>query len=172
MPENKSFKVPDDIGKLVSDLHEKKVIKDLENLKKKREESQNRLNSIRKRGKAGLPYAKKIFAWTLQFRKSDIGQKLISMGDSYIEKGVFFFDTHLDGVPWCGLGVSSWGVWRHVSGCGARPVPVKTPQELAESVDSEILKAACDEIENEVVWETIRRRMKNNRYINYLLSAD
>lgn len=172
MPKDKSFKVPDDIGKLVLDLHEKKARKNLENLKKKREESRARLNAIQKMAKAGLPYAKTIFAWTIQFRKSDTGQKLLDIGDSYIENGIFFFDTHIEGRPWCGLGISLWGVWRHASGCGARPVLVKTPQELAKAVFPEILKTAGHEIETGMVWETIRRRMKDNRHINYLLSVD
>lgn len=173
MPVDKSFKVPDDIRQLVLGLHDKKVKKDLENLKKKRKEDRARLNAIHKMAKAGLPYAKTIFTWTAQFRKSDIGQKLLSIGDSYIENGIFFFDTHLVGErAWCGLGVSPWGVWWHTTGCGARPVPVKTPQELAKAVFPEILKTACLEIETGMVWETIRRRMKNNRYIKHLLSAD
>lgn len=172
MPKDKEFKVPNDIRQLVSDVHDKKVRKDLENLKKKREENRARLNSIRKMAKAGLPYAKTIFTWTAQFRKSDIGQKLLSIGDSYLEKGIFFFDTHLAETSWRGLGTSSWGVWWHASGCGARPVPVKTPRELAKAIYPEILKTACQEIETGMVWETIRRRMKNNRQIKYLLSAD
>ena len=167
MSKDTQFQVPDDIKKLSKELHEAKIKKDKEDLRRKYEENLARKKSIRSRVKAGLPYAKKIFEWTSQFRKSDVGQKMLRVGDSYIENGIFFYDAKLEGMHWRGLGVSSSGIWWHHSGCGARPMPVRTPKELAETVESEILKASCNEIETGTVWETIRRRMKDTKYLKY-----
>ncbi|MBI2062408.1 MAG: hypothetical protein HYT64_01825 [Candidatus Yanofskybacteria bacterium] len=73
---------------------------------------------------------------------------------------IFFFDGHIENTDWVGLVVNpkellldSGGRW---SALGRKSI--NSAKELAESVDTRILKESCGWLDNGKVWECIERR--------------
>ena len=136
-----------------------------EEQKRREEEKARRLaeeTERKKRLKEGLSYAKFIFEWTDEFRKNEDGKRIIKIGERTFFGGVMFFDYHLYGKAWRGLGVSKNGVWWIRGGCGAYPVDVQSPEELAAEIDTAILSTSCESIKNGKVWECIKNRWEIN----------
>ncbi len=123
----------------------------------------NQRLKISERLKNGLEYAEKIFDWVRKLRNTPEGKRLIKLGikNSYRD-GIYFFDTHVSGFGWRGLGVSKKGrIWWIQTGCGCREQYVKNPEELASQIESEILKLACETLKGGRVWKCIAERMSD-----------
>lgn len=129
--------------------------------KHKREKEKKRLEDARL--KMGLMYAKKVFTWAKNFKNSEIGKELMLASHvPTIYRNIFFFDGKVEGLDWRGLLVSPKGLFLSY---GGRYSPftqkhIKSPSDLAKSVDAEVLKIACEWIDNGTVWECIERRFK------------
>lgn len=159
MPKKKKvseINFPDDISKMAQSsktLRLKKEIQKEFSRKIKREEVA-RLKT--KRVKEGLVFAKKVFAWAESFRESEAGQEL--MRANYSE--IFFFDGQIEGIRWVGLLVSPKGL--SLSNGGRWSVifrkVIDSPEDLAASTDTRVLKEACAWIEDGRVWDCIKRR--------------
>lgn len=152
---------PDDISKMAQrskTLRLEKVIQE-EFSRKIRREKAARLKT--KRVKEGLAFAKKVFVWAESFRESEAGQELMRV--SHIPtaySNIFFFDGRIEGTRWVGLLVTPQGLFLDNGGrmsCLFRK-EINSSRELAASVDTRILKEACEWIEDGRVWDCIKRR--------------
>lgn len=157
----KKIEIPERISKLISGLVEQELNKEREYLAREKAKKLKRQSIERENIKNGLVYAKKIWAWAGIFRNTDIGRKLIKVSHtSAAYNWVCFFDGHIEGRPWRGLGISvKKGVCWMRSGCGATPQALESPKDLARVIDTEILKLACEWIDNGKVWECIEERL-------------
>lgn len=136
---------------------------------RKREKEKKHLEAVRL--KAGLVYAEKIFNWAKIFRNSRIGKEL--MLTSHIPtaySNIFFFDGEIEGFDWRGLLISPKGLFLNYGGRYSvfTQKHIKSSSDLAKSVDTEILKTACEWIDDGRVWECIERRFNylNNKKTN------
>lgn len=155
------FLVPENINKLAKKLRDERVTS--EKLRAQQEqEREAKQKALRAENlKNGLAYARKIFLWTNAFRNSSVGQEL--MKKSHIPTAyhnIFFFDGHVENTNWVGLVVNPKGLCLNHGGRYSSLFQrfVHTSKELAESVDTRILKEACEWLENGKVWECIERR--------------
>ena len=156
------MEIPKSLIKLAKEIREKrgeKIIAEIvANVERKRIERKKTEDRI----KAGIKYARKIFKWVKKFERSDDGLKIIHTGVKHrYREGIFFFDAKVPGFDWRGLGVSEKGLWWTYNGCGAREQYVKTSKELASQVESEILKVACETLEDGRVWKCIAERISD-----------
>ena len=151
----------------------KSLIELAEQIQKKKEESviadaaarllakAKRNAEITNRRERGLKYAQKIFDWTREFRRMPEGKKLIEIGVKYDHReGIYFFTEKAPGRGSRALGVSKKGLWWIQFGCLARENYVETPEELAEQIDSEILKLACETLDDGRVWKCIEEHIQ------------
>lgn len=124
-------------------------------IKRKRYEKKEKIEA-RDRQKKGFRYAKKLLRWVHAFIESEDGRKLLKASRYHL----YIFDEDLPGVAWKAIGVSEGGLWWMRNGCGAKPEFCNTPEDLADEVDSKILKEACAWTDSGKVWECIERRTK------------
>jgi len=75
-------------------------------------------------------------------------------------KNIFFFDGHIENTSWVGLVVNPKGLCLNHGGRYSSLFQrfINTSKELAESVDTRILKEACTWLDNGKAWECIERR--------------
>ena len=153
--------VPENINKLAQKLRDKRIA--IEKLKAQQEqEREAKENALRAENlKNGLAYARKIFLWINAFRNSSVGQEL--MKKSHIPtayNNILFFDGHIENISWVGLIVNPKGLCLNHGGRYGNLFQefVRTSKELAECVDTRILKEACEWLDNGKVWECIERR--------------
>lgn len=153
--------VPENINKLAKNYRDERVAS--EKLRAQQEEERKtKEKALRAENlKNGLVYARKIFLWTNAFRNSSVGQEL--MKKSHIPtayNNIFFFDGHVENTNWVGLVVNLKGLCLNHGGRYSNLFQrhVHTSKELAESVDTRILKEACEWLDNGKVWECIERR--------------
>lgn len=153
--------IPENIKKLAKKLKDERVAS--ENLRAKQEQERMAKEKAWRAEclKTGLVYARKIFLWTNAFRNSSVGQEL--MKKSHIPtayNNIFFFDGHVENTNWVGLVVNPKGLCLNHGGrySSLSQRFVHTSKELAESVDTRILKEACEWLDNGKVWECIERR--------------
>lgn len=158
---NDSLNFPADISNLADkfreDRLEKKGVKEQKKVEREKREKQLREERL----KDGLKYAKRIYQWAQLFRTSVVGQELMKVGHiPTAYKNIFFFDGHVEGVGWVGLVVSPKGLLLDSGGRWAvlSRKEIKSASDLATSVDTRILELACEWIDNEKVWECIKRR--------------
>ncbi len=78
---------------------------------------------------------------------------------------ITFFDDHIVGVPWVGLVISPNGLFLTSGGRGGFlfDKPMSSPENLAESVHTVILEAACVWIDNGEVWNCIKRHLSHSK---------
>lgn len=156
-----ALKVPKEIRELAQEFRQQRVEKErTEKLEKqKRETEQKRVRAARL--KAGLKYATKVFLWAKALRESDLGEELMKKSHPpTVYSSIIFFDAHFipKEVPWVGLGISPNGLFLTSGGRFYSQKQVSSPKELAESVDTIILKSASVWIDDGRVWECIKRR--------------
>lgn len=154
--------IPEYLIKLSRDLSEsfRQEQEEFERQQKEKEEKEKKI--LEHRRKHGLKFAKTIFDWAKELRKDESIKKLIEIGHSYTN-GIFFFDGKVNGCTWVGLGIYEDGLWWIKSGCGCVEQYMATPEELAEQVDVQILKEACNWIWDERVWQCINGRFEDMR---------
>lgn len=157
MPEEYKIDFPETIRELAEKLFSEEIRKKNEKLQKRMEEESKKAAIVAERIALGAPYAEKIFKWTKAFRESDIGKKLMEI--SHIPtayKFVFFFTGKAEGKEWTGIGVSCQkGVlWGHERRYELHHYE-DTPEELAGNIDPDILKLACEWIDDGRVWKRI-----------------
>lgn len=152
---------PENIRELAQKFRSQRIEKQrIENQKRwEQEKKKKRLHALRL--KTGLVYAKQVFDWAESFRDSDLGKEL--MRASHIPtayENIFFFDGHVEGVDWVGLVVSPKGFFLNRGGrySTLTQQAIKSSSDLARSVDTKVLKMACEWIDNGKVWECIERR--------------
>lgn len=159
------FVIPREVVQLANTLHER--MREENEVAEQREQIENerRNKETSRKRAAGLAFAEEIFIWALLFRESAEGKKLIEVGHptlfSWHETGIFLFDGDIKGTSWRAIGIGEKGVWWLANGCGSRPVHVTSPEELAEQVDTKILKQAVAWLEDGRVWECIKRIFAN-----------
>jgi len=153
--------VPENINKLAKKLRDERVAS--EKLRAQQEqERKSKEKALRAENlKNGLTYARKIFQWTNAFRNSPVGRELMKV--SHVPTAyhnIFFFDGHVENTNWVGLVVNPKGLCLNHGGRYSNLFQrlVNTSKELAESVDTRILKEACEWLDNGKVWECIERR--------------
>lgn len=105
--------------------------------------------------KKGLRYARKIFVWAKAFIQSEDGQQLMRV--SHLPRAsecIFFFED--EGGSYIRLGVTFRGLfWDNWMTCLPIFHSMSSPEGLASSVDTKILKCAYEQIESGKVWECI-----------------
>lgn len=114
----------------------------------------------------GIPFAERIFLWANRFRSSEVFVRLLHIGGHapyFSVQGLYFFDGRIEGLSWCGLGVTEQGIWWKRDGCGTTENLVATPQDLARQVEPPILEEACKWIDDGRVWECIQNRLEWRR---------
>lgn len=158
---NSIFLVPKNINKLAKKLRDERVASEKFRAQQKREQEAKKRAWRAENLKTGLIYARKIFLWANAFRNSFVGQELMRV--SHIPTAyhnIFFFDGHVENTDWVGLGVNPKGLCLNYGGrySSLSQKFVYTSKELAETVDTRILKEVCEWIDNGKVWECIERR--------------
>lgn len=153
--------VPENINKLAKKLRDERVVSEKLRAQQEQEREAKERAWRAECLKTGLVYARKIFLWTNAFRNSFVGQEL--MKKSHIPtayNNIFFFDGHVENTNWVGLVVNPKGLCLNHGGRYSALFQrfVHTSKELAESVDTRILKEACEWLDNGKVWECIERR--------------
>ena len=159
--DNSVFSVPENIKELSRKFREKRIADERLRAQQKKEREAREKALRAERLKTGLAYAQKIFLWTNAFRNSPVGQEL--MRKSHIPtayENIFFFDGHVENTEWVGLVVNPKGLHLNHGGrySNLSQKLVDTSKELAELVDTRILKKACEWIDSGKVWECIERR--------------
>lgn len=122
-------------------------------IKQKREAKQKNIRIIRL--KNGLKYATKIYLWAQELRESSAGQELMKASPG---SDLFFFNGHVTGTEKVSLGISIPGLFWKYSGLRCPNQRVYSPENLAESVETAILKMASEWIDNGEVWHCIKHR--------------
>ncbi|MDP3899935.1 MAG: hypothetical protein Q8Q23_02530 [bacterium] len=155
----KKVTVPNELLEVAKKKIKAEETKRKQKLAKEKREIKARQKIIDERRAKGLNSAKKIFKWADEFSKTSEFKELIAAAHNYT-RGFFFFDGHVEGCAWRGLGISKNGkVWWHKSGCGCEEMYVDSPEELSEDVATPILKAAVATLQNGEVWNCIKRRL-------------
>ena len=135
----------------------KKIKKEKLEQKNKEKEAKEKLKASNL--KSGLNYAEKIFKWAEDFRKSEVGKKLIKISHIPIAyKQIFFFVDDVEGVNAPEFVVDLKGLWLDTRGMYShfRRRHIKSPIGLAKEVSPKVLKAVCDSIDSGEVWECIK----------------
>lgn len=149
---------PENISRLAETLIEEKLREEREFTDKIKAAKIKQEKIEKENIKSGIFYAKKIWSWARKFVRADIGRKLIKVSHTPTAyKWVCFFDGHIEGLSWRGLGITDEGVCWMRSGCGATPQLFNSLRDLAK-MDTKILRLACEWIDNGKVWECIERR--------------
>ena len=153
--------IPKDIQELAQEFRQQKIKKERSDklIKQKRKAKEIQLRIIRL--KNGLKYATKIFLWAKALRSSPTGWALMENSHPPTAYSrIIFFDDHIVGVPWIGLGISLKGVFITNGGKGAGlfDQPIYSPEQLAESAETAALKMASEWIDNGQVWHCIKGR--------------
>lgn len=148
--------VPDEMKKLIDEKLAGMNREEASERAKRNKAKQDELKRQEEGLKNGLEHAKRIFEWVDGFRKTETGKKLIQLGNRGYLGGVYFFNGHVFGKPFRGLGFDNKSVWWISTGCGAHPRPLETPKELAEAIAPETLKLACEWIDTGKIWECIK----------------
>lgn len=146
----KKIVFPENIRKLANKLCEQRLVK-LRAEKRKLEADKKRA----KRLKSGLKYAEKIYNWAEAFRASEIGCELMKKLPD-----IFIFDERVEGMDWVGLSISPQGLKIKYEGRWPNQSisTVESAEYLAQSVDTKILKRACEWLDDGKIWECIERR--------------
>ena len=155
------FEVPKEIRELAQKFCKERTTKEqAERLaKQKRDAEQKRIRAGRL--KTGLKYATKIFLWAEALRKSDTAQELIKRSHPPTAySSIFFFDGHIAGIEWVGLGISPDNLFLTRAGRMSYIFrqPLSSPEDLAKSVETVTLQLASEWIDNGEVWLCIKRR--------------
>ena len=158
---NSVFFVPNNIKKLAQNYRDERITSEKLKAQQKQEREAEEKALRAENLKNGLVYAQKIFLWTNAFRNSSVGQELMKkphIPTAY--NNIFFFDGHIENTNWVGLIVNPKGLCLNHGGRYSNLFQrfVHTSKELAESVDTRILKEACEWLDNGKVWECIERR--------------
>lgn len=154
------MKFPDKLDNFLRDFKREQVkLKEREERVKK--EGKKREKKIQaKRLANGLAYAKKIYKWSEDFRKSDKGKELIKI--SHIPTAyeqVFIFTDEVESVDrWVGLVVDKKGLWLDYGGMYSHSnrVYISSAVDLAKKVETKVLKAVCHSIDNGKIWKCIQ----------------
>lgn len=154
------MKIPKNLMELAEQVEKRKEETALANDMAYLSAEARRNAEITNRQKRGLIYAEKVFDWAREFRRMPEGKKLIEIGVKYNHReGIYFFTEKAPGRGSRALGVSKKGLWWMQFGCMAREHYVKTAEDLASEVDPEILKLACETLEDGRVWKCIEEHM-------------
>ena len=134
-----------------------------------REKDEERLAA--ERLEKGLKYAKKIFAWAEIFGASEKGIRFMEVSHVPTSSKCIFFFEDIKGRTYIRLGISRiWGLfWDHWTSRFPAFHQMASPKALASSVDTRILKSACEQIENGKVWRCIEKGfdyLKNKQKIS------
>lgn len=150
-----ALQIPKEIRELARESRKQRVIKEQADIleKQTRDTEQKRVRAARL--KTGLKYATKIFLWAQEFRESNEGKELIKASPG---SDLYFFNGQILGIEKVSLGISIPGLFWRNSGMGYSNQWVHSPENLAESVETKILKMASEWIDNGEVWECIKRR--------------
>ena len=157
-----NLQVPKEIRELAQEFCRQRVAKEQAEKLEKRERDAEQKRVRAARLKTGLPYATKVFLWAQALKESDIGQELMKKSHPPTASStILFFDGHIVGVEWVGLGISQDGLfltrggrWSHLSRHRGCP----RAEDLAQSVPTVILEMAGEWIDNGQVWSCIYRR--------------
>ena len=156
-----SLNVPQTILELANKFAKERIAKERAEKERKETEEAKRKRVRAERLQSGLEYATKVFLWAEALRTSGPGAEL--MRKAHIPttySTIIFFDGHIKGVEWVGLGISPNGMFWTRGGrfsVIARK-PIASPEDLAMSVETKIVKMASEWIDNGQVWECILRR--------------
>lgn len=155
------MKIPKKLVNLVDKVRKKRNEAEAQRAADLLEQDKKRKKELRRRIKNGLKYAEKIFEWVNKFSESKEGKKLIDAGSRYNhQQGIFIFTEKVLGRGSRALGVSEEGLYWIAFGCGARENYMETPEELASQIDPEILKLACETLEDGRVWKCIEEQIE------------
>jgi len=107
----------------------------------------------------GLKYAEKIFSWASSFRRNKVGKELIRKSHTMDRKIIYFFDGHIEETEKVRLAILPTGL---SIDSGARysklyEKKIGSPSDLTISVDTRVLKKACEWIDNGRAWGCIQR---------------
>lgn len=151
-----------EIPKALSDLADRLDRARLEEKRVERKEERDRIAAAKlareRRVRDGLEDAQFLIAWAKEFRATPTGKRLIRIGGHTFMNGMLFFAEKVNGRGGRGLGVSRDGLWYMRFGCGARPEPVSSAEELAAEIEPEILAQAKESILSGRVWSALMRR--------------
>ena len=155
-----ALNVPKEIRELAQEFCRQRVEKEqAERLEKqKRDAEQKRVRAARL--KTGLKYATKVFLWANALKESDIGQELMKKSHPPTAcSNIIFFDGHVAEVDWVGFGISPDGLFITLGGRMSFLFhkQMSSPEDLAKSVDTVVLKAASEWIDDGQVWDCIKR---------------
>ena len=148
------LEVPREIRELAQEFCRQRVEKEQTERREKQEKDAEEKCVRAARLKNGLKYATKIFLWAKVLKESDVGQELIKKSYS----NLFFFDGHIVGVGWVGLGISPTGLFLTHGGRFHSRHQLSSPKDLAQSVSTVTLKVASEWIDTGAVWDCIKRR--------------
>jgi len=156
-----SLNFPQTILELANKFAKERIAKERAEKERKETGEAKRKRVRAERLQSGLEYATKVFLWAEALRTSGPGAEL--MRKAHIPTAystIIFFDGHIKGVEWVGLGISPNGMFWTRGGrfsVIARK-QIASPGNLAVSVETAILKMASEWIDNGQVWECILRR--------------
>lgn len=150
----KKIVFPENIRKLADKFREQRLAKFRAEKKRKLEANKKKA----KRLKSGLKYAKQIYNWAEAFRVSEIGCELIKKASI-----IFLFDKRVEGTDWVGLLISAQGLKLKYDGRSFSQciILVESAEDLAQKVDTKILKCACEQLDEGKIWECIEHRFNN-----------
>lgn len=165
MPEEKrkdsEINFPEDVLKMAQEFKTRRLEKEMIEHQREILRNQEAARLKTERFKEGLVFAEKVFAWAKSFRESEVGKELMRV--SHIPTAyanIFFFDGQIEGIKWVGLLVTPKGLFLSNGGrwSAAFYKVIDSPEGLATSVDTRVLKEACAWIEDGRVWDCIKRR--------------
>ncbi len=107
-----AINVPRDICELAQEFCRQRVEQEQAKRREKqeREAEQKRVRAARL--KNGLKYATKVFLWAKALKESGLGQELMRKSHAPTAySSIIFFDGHIVGVGWVGLGISMQGMF-------------------------------------------------------------
>jgi hypothetical protein len=156
-----ALNVPKEIRELAQEFCRQRVKKEQAERREKQRRDAEKKRVRAARLKNGLKYAAKVFLWAQALKESAIGQEL--MKKSHFPTAystILFFDGHIIGVEWVGLGISSEGLFLTRGGRWAyfSRQQMSSPEDLAVSVPTVTIEAASEGIDNGEVWDCIKRR--------------
>lgn len=150
-----AINVPKEVRELAQKFRRQRIARELAAQQRKRESDAEQKRIRVARLKAGLLYAIRVFNWAKTLKESNVGQELMKKSH---HSNLIFFDGHIVGVEPVRLGISSNGLFMMQQGWRSGGYQLLSPEELAELVNTVILKMASEWIDSDEVWKCIQRR--------------
>ena len=154
-----ALKVPKEIRDLAQEFCRQRVEKEQAERREEQERDAEQKRVRAARLQTGLKHATKVFLWAQALKESAVGQELMKKSHPPTAYStILFFDGHIIGVNWAGLGISSNGLFLTRGGRMAHLVrrEMSSPKDLAESIPTVILELASEWIDNGEVWDCIK----------------